>query len=113
MSLWALDYLNQHLLAPHRTGGSLGDKEGVRLRYAELRIQAFAGRSVLYRAARRADGPDNSVNEVIAAKVFCTEVASTIIDWGRAVSGRASLGCRTSVGSALSSGALLTTGGRR
>jgi len=81
MSLWALDYLNQHLLAPHRTGGSLGDKEGVRLRYAELRIQAFAGRSVLYRAARRADGPDNSVNEVIAAKVFCTEVASTIIDW--------------------------------
>lgn len=81
MSLWALDYLNQHLLAPHRTGGSLGDKEGVRLRYAELRIQAFAGRSVLYRAARRADGPGNSVNEVIAAKVFCTEVASTIIDW--------------------------------
>jgi alkylation response protein AidB-like acyl-CoA dehydrogenase len=81
MSLWALDHLNQHLLAPHRAGGSLGDKEGVRLRYAELRIQAFAGRSVLYRAARRADDPGNSVNEVIAAKVFCTEVASTIIDW--------------------------------
>ena len=81
MSLWTLDFLNQHLLAPHRTGGALGDKEGVRLRYAELRIQAFAGRSVLYRAARRADGPDNSVNEVIAAKVFCTEVAGTIIDW--------------------------------
>lgn len=81
MSLWALDYLNQHLMAPHRTGTPLGDKEGVRLRYAELRIQAFAGRSVLYRAARRADGPDNSVNEVIAAKVFCTEVAGVIIDW--------------------------------
>jgi len=81
MCLWTLDYLNQHLLAPHRTGSSLGRKEGVRLRYAELRIQAFAGRSVLYRAARRVDGPDNSVNEVIAAKVFCTEVAGTIVDW--------------------------------
>jgi alkylation response protein AidB-like acyl-CoA dehydrogenase len=81
MSLWTLDYLNQHLLAPHRTGSPLGDKEGVRLRYADLRIQAFAGRSVLYRAARRADGPGNSVNEVIAAKVFCTEVAGTIVDW--------------------------------
>ncbi|MDG1112895.1 MAG: acyl-CoA dehydrogenase [Pseudomonadales bacterium] len=81
MSLWALDFLNQHLLAPHRTGGTLGDKEGVRLRYAELRIQVFAGRSVLYRAARRANSADNSVNEVIAAKVFCTEVAGTIVDW--------------------------------
>jgi acyl-CoA dehydrogenase len=59
----------------------LGNKEGVRLRYAELRIQTFAARSVLYRAARLVDEAENSVNEVIAAKVFCTEVAGSVVDW--------------------------------
>jgi len=69
------------LQAPHRSGKPLGDKEGVRLRYAELRIQVFAARSALYRAARWVDSGNNSVNETIAAKVFCTEVAGDVVDW--------------------------------
>ena len=81
MSQWAIRYVTEHLLAPHRTGTPLGNKEGVRLRYAELRIQTFAARSVLYRAARLVDEAENSVNEVIAAKVFCTEVAGSVVDW--------------------------------
>lgn len=81
VSLWALEYLRDHLLAPHRSGAPLGDKEGVRLRYADLRIKVFAARSALYRAARWADAGQNSVNEVIAAKVFCTEVAGDVVDW--------------------------------
>ena len=81
VSLWALEYLRDHLLAPHRSGAPLGDKEGVRLRYADLRIKVFAARSALSRAARWADAGQNSVNEVIAAKVFCTEVAGDVVDW--------------------------------
>ena len=81
VSLWTLEYLRDHLLAPHRSGAPLGDKEGVRLRYADLRIKVFAARSALYRAARWADAEQNSVNEVIAAKVFCTEVAGDVVDW--------------------------------
>ena len=81
MSQWAIQFVSNHLLAPHRTGIPLGDKEGVRLRYAELRIQTFAARSALYRAARLVDEAENSVNEVIAAKVFCTEVAGSVVDW--------------------------------
>ena len=78
---WTLNFLKAHLQAPHRSGKPLGDKEGVRLRYAELRIQVFAARSALYRAARWVDSGNNSVNETIAAKVFCTEVAGDVVDW--------------------------------
>ena len=52
MSIHAANLTEERLKAPHRSGGSLGDFEGVRLRYGEMRIQVFAARSVLYRAAR-------------------------------------------------------------
>jgi len=81
LCLWALEFVEQHLKAPHRSGTPLGDKEGVRLRYADMRIQTYAARSVLYRAARRVDSGENSVNETIAAKVFCTEAAGLVVDW--------------------------------
>jgi acyl-CoA dehydrogenase len=81
LCLWALEFVEQHLKAPHRSGTPLGDKEGVRLRYADMRIQTYAARSVLYRAARRVDSGENAVNETIAAKVFCTETAGQVIDW--------------------------------
>jgi len=80
MCLWTLDYVEAHLLAPHRSGSPLGDREGVRLRYADMRIETYVARSALYRTARLVEAGENAVNEVIATKVFCTEVAGRVID---------------------------------
>ena len=77
---WLLDYLTDHLKAPTRGGKTRGDKEGVRLRYAELRIKAYAARSMLYRTARLADAGENIVNEGIACKVFASEAVGEIVD---------------------------------
>ena len=77
---WPLDYVEAHLLAPHRSGSPLGDREGVRLRYADMRIETYVARSALYRTARLVEAGENAVNEVIATKVFCTEVAGRVID---------------------------------
>ncbi|MCC5887657.1 MAG: acyl-CoA/acyl-ACP dehydrogenase [Gammaproteobacteria bacterium] len=77
---YVLEHLEQHLLAPHRSGAPLADREGVRLRYAELRINAFAARSMVYRTARLADAGENVVNEGIASKVFCTETLGHLVD---------------------------------
>ena len=82
MCLWVLSFIEEHLRAPHRSGTPLGDKEGVRLRYADMRIKTFAARSALYRAARIVDSGENAVNEVIATKVFCTETAGEVVDMG-------------------------------
>lgn len=77
---WVIDFLSRHLQAPHRSGEPLASKEGVRLRYADLRIDAFAARSMVYRAARLADTGENIVNEAIASKVFATEALGHIVD---------------------------------
>ncbi|MBV1904458.1 MAG: acyl-CoA/acyl-ACP dehydrogenase [Pseudomonadales bacterium] len=77
---WITDYVEQHLKTPHPSGQSLGDREGVRLRFADMRIQTYVARSMLYRTARLADGKENVMNEVIAAKVFSTETLATVLD---------------------------------
>ena len=77
---WVIQRTTEHLQAPHRSGEPLGNKEGVRLRYADMRIKAFAARSMLYRTARIAESGDNVINEVIASKVFCTETIGEIVD---------------------------------
>ena len=77
---WVLDYLTGHLQQSDRSGKPRGDKEGIRLRYAELRIQAFAARSMLYRTARLADTGVNIVNEAIACKVYASETVGTLVD---------------------------------
>ena len=79
-SRWVLRFLEQHLRGSDRTGKPRGDKEGVRLRYADLRIRAFAARSMLYRTARLADSGANAVNEGIACKVFTTEMLQEVVD---------------------------------
>ena len=87
---WVLDYLTSHLAAPHRGGATLGSREGVRLRYAELRIRAYAARSMVYRTARLADASENTVNEAIACKVFATEALGKVVDTAiQLVGGRA------------------------
>ena len=77
---WVIEQTTTHLQAPHRSGEPLGNKEGVRLRYADMRIKAYAARSMLYRTARLAEAGENVVNEVIACKVFCTETIGEIVD---------------------------------
>ncbi len=80
MCLWALEFVENHLQAPHRSGTPLGAREGVRLRFADMRIETYVARSALYRTARLAETGDNIVNETIATKVFCTETAGRVID---------------------------------
>lgn len=80
MCMWALEFVEQHLIAPHRSGAPLGNREGVRLRFADMRIQTYVARSALYRTARLIDSGANTVNETIACKVFCTETAGNVID---------------------------------
>ncbi len=80
--LWVLEFVEQHLLAPHRSGTPLGEREGVRLRYADMRIETYVARSALYRTARLAETESNVVNETIATKVFCTETAGRVVDAG-------------------------------
>ena len=64
--------------AARRTG--VGDKDVVRWRYADLRIRAYAARSMLYRTARLADSGENIVNEAMACKVFITEQVGELVD---------------------------------
>ena len=78
--IWVINYLENKLILPHRSGQTLGSKEGVRLRLADLRIETYVARSALYRTARLVDGKENSVNEISATKVFCTEVAGRVVD---------------------------------
>jgi len=80
MCLWALEYIEDHLKRPHRSGAPLGDREGVRLRYADMRIETYVARSALYRTARLVDSGENSVNETAATKVFATETAGRVVD---------------------------------
>ncbi len=77
---WVLGYLTDHLKKPDRNGAPRGSKEGVRLRYADLRIKTYAARSMLYRTARLADSGANVINEAIACKVFATEAVTDVVD---------------------------------
>ncbi|HEX7036092.1 MAG TPA: acyl-CoA dehydrogenase [Pseudomonadales bacterium] len=77
---WVLDFLTNHLTGTDRSGAPRGAKEGVRLRYADARIDALAARSLVYRVARLVDGGDRAVNEAIAAKVFATEAVARVVD---------------------------------
>ena len=82
MCMFVLDYIEKHIKSPHRSGVPLGDKEGVRLRFSDMRIETFVARSALYRTARIVDCGDNSVNETAMTKVFMTETAGRVVDQG-------------------------------
>jgi acyl-CoA dehydrogenase len=80
-ALWVLDHLQDRVLhRPHRSGSPLAQKESVQLRHAELHLQVFAARSMLYRVARLVDseGADSTKAEVLAAKIFTTETAGKV-----------------------------------
>ena len=80
LAVWAVNYVAQHITAPHPSGSRLGDREGVRLRYSDIQIEAYVARSVLYRTARLADSGADIMNEAMATKVFVTEAAGRIVD---------------------------------
>jgi len=82
LARWVIDAVTAHLHQPDRKGRPRGEREGVRLRYADMRIKAFAARSMLYRTARLAQSGANTVNEGIMCKVFATEVLTEIVDAG-------------------------------
>ena len=80
LMLWAVGLVTRHITGPHRSGKRLGDLEGVRMRYSDMRIETYAARSMLYRTARLVDSGDAAINEVMATKVFCSEAAGRVID---------------------------------
>lgn len=80
LASWVVDYVANHIRAPHRSGSPLATREGVRLRFSDMRIKAYAMRSVLFRTARLGDLGENVINEVIACKVLATEGIGEIVD---------------------------------
>lgn len=80
LAKWVVDYVANHIQAPHRSGSPLGTREGVRLRFSDMRIKTYAMRSMVYRTARLGDLGENVINEVIACKVFATEEIGKVID---------------------------------
>ncbi len=78
--MWAAGFVGDHITAPHPSGRRLGDREGVRLRYSDMQIETYAGRSTLYRTARLAEADEDVLNEAMAAKVFCSEMAGRVVD---------------------------------
>lgn len=80
LARWTISFTREHLLAPHHSGETLGSREGVRLRYADLRIRTYAARSMLYRTARLGESAANIVNEAIACKIFATETVGDVVD---------------------------------
>jgi acyl-CoA dehydrogenase len=76
---WVIDLVAQDLQRERR-GGARAASERIRLRYGELRIQAYAVRGAVYRTARLVDAGLDAVNESIAAKVLATEAANQAVD---------------------------------
>ena len=76
---WVIDLVAQDLQRERR-GGARAASERVRLRYGELRIQAYAVRATVYRTARLVDAGLDAVNESIAAKVLASEAAHQAVD---------------------------------
>ena len=91
LARWVIDHVTDHIGKPHRSGTPLASREGVRLRYADMRIRAFAARSMVYRTARLGDAGENIINEGIASKVFATEAVGEIVDAGIQLVGGAAL----------------------
>lgn len=78
-ALWAVDFVGADLQRERR-GGPRAQSERLRQRYGAMRIQAYAARAAVYRAARLHDSGQDAVNESIAAKVIATETAGQLVD---------------------------------
>jgi len=79
VAIWTVNHVTKHITGGPE-GRRLADREGVRLRYSDMRIDTYAARAMLYRTARLLESGDEAINEGAATKVFCTEVASRVVD---------------------------------
>ncbi|MGD9935614.1 MAG: acyl-CoA dehydrogenase family protein [Dehalococcoidia bacterium] len=80
IAMWTTDFVTAHVSATHPSGNRLGDREGVRLRYSDLRIETYAARAMLYRTARMVESGADAMNEIMATKVFTCEAVNRIVD---------------------------------
>ena len=80
IAIWTTNFVTEHLRAPHRSGTPLGEHEGVRLRYGDMRVETFAARSMLYRSARLRESGDEAFNEISATKLFAAEAVGRAVD---------------------------------
>ena len=80
LARWVVGFTTSHLETADRHGKPRGDRESTRLRYADMRMETFAARSMLYRTARLAESGTAIINEGIMCKVFATEAVSRIVD---------------------------------
>jgi len=80
IAIWTTDFVTAHVTATHPSGNRLGDREGVRLRYSDLRIETYAARAMLYRTARMVETGSDAMNEIMATKVFTCEAVNRIVD---------------------------------
>lgn len=79
LAIWTTEYVTKHITGGPE-GRRLADREGVRLRYSDMRVETYAARSMLYRTARLLEAGDDAINETAATKVFCTDVVSRVVD---------------------------------
>ncbi len=77
---WVIGYTTDLIKQPDRSGQARAQRESVRLRYADMRIQAFAARSMLFRTARLAETGANTINETIMCKVFASEAIAQLVN---------------------------------
>lgn len=90
-AMWVVDYTKQRITQPHRHGGSLADREQVRAIFANMMIDTYAARSILYRTARLAESGDDVMNEGAIGKVFATEAVGRAVDQAIQLSGAQAL----------------------
>ena len=88
---WVVEHTTRHLETLDRGGKARGDRESVRLRYADMRMHTFAARSMLYRTARLAESGGSIINEGSMCKVFATEAISRVVDTAMQLEGGGAL----------------------
>jgi len=79
-AMWTVEFTKKQITQPHRQGGTLSDREQVRAIFANMMIDTYAARSILYRTARLAESGVDVMNEGAIAKVFVTEAAGRVVD---------------------------------
>ena len=80
LALWTVEHVTHHINQGHRGGNRLGDREGVRLRYSDLRIETYAARAMLYRTARLLEAGEDAMNEAAVALLHRSR-ASHLLHW--------------------------------
>ena len=91
LAIFTVNELTANLLKTHRSGGSLSDREGIRLKYSDLRIILMLLDRCFIEQQPLLEDYENVINEVTATKIFCTETAFNVVDTAIQLSGGESL----------------------